>query len=595
MSQALETAILDLLEAGPSSVKPLFVAHPRASVYEALRRLRGRGVVVPGGGAGVWQRASGGEAAQQQRLTSTPNWPTLPISHLDFMPSDVHRAVAILVVLSHMARPSYERHHASYVLYSHLGLRGKTWLMTAVAYMLGADPAVAIVHAGAETRGSLGVRRRASGEVAQVRAALATPLLGIDERGRAGDRGVQAVIDLLIHGSRTIPLEGGVLEVLAVVMLAMNCASDAFDVQQATQLDPPMQRRCHIARLDDVVLDPAFAEDGEQRLIHLRELGPVTLPTPGSMDCEDEIGRLISSALPVIVDSHERLSGIDVALLRQQAVMATWWGLPPTDAVALLLWASGTLWSTIGRTCASWEEGLASALCMTLPDDVVDDAVAPHVVATDDLSLDYSARLAELDRVAGDHGARDPELLARRLELAAAVLEAGLSARDLENLPARLGALRGSDGEAARMAVLAAIDAAGLSPDEVRRMIARVPAGRKALGLSAEDIEVVARGVEEAGLDPTEVGGWCAWAIRELGRIDGEIVEARRELRAWRREVREAAEALLTINARIEKLSQILERVKDEPALARALRFADTERERETVAALLQVAAEIRR
>src|SRR5690606_1957087 len=109
-----------------------------------------------------------------------------------------------------------------------------------------------------------------------------------------------------------------------------------------------------------------------------------------------------------------------------------------------------------------------------------------------------------------------------------------------------------------------------------------------------EDMVAMVRGVVEAGLEPHEVGAWAAWSVGKLGRIDAEILEAQAELRRWRRGVREAATDLATVNTRVAKLAEVIERAKVEPGLARLLAQADSERGREVVAQVLRVAEEVR-
>jgi cell division septum initiation protein DivIVA len=124
------------------------------------------------------------------------------------------------------------------------------------------------------------------------------------------------------------------------------------------------------------------------------------------------------------------------------------------------------------------------------------------------------------------------------------------------------------------------------------RVLALVGGGLQ-LGLGAEDLALVAMGIEEAGLDPAEVGPWLADVMREYDQLDGEVLKAQSELREWRVRVREAAEDLATVNARVKKLSRILERAGREPALARSLRLADSEVGRDVLDAALRAAEEI--
>ncbi|MCW8138509.1 MAG: hypothetical protein KIT58_06355, partial [Planctomycetota bacterium] len=187
----IESAILELLTGGPSPVRVLFGRFSRASVYAALRRLRDRGVVMPGDRAGVWRLVDGGDGPPTATAGDPPGTtapivlPTLPgVPHLDVLPSREHQALGRLVLLAATARRHFEHHHASFVLFSASGLRGKTWLGRWASLVLGGGD---VVHAVAEGGRSLAARRRGDGQVAAVRAALSRPMLMIDEfrRGSA--------------------------------------------------------------------------------------------------------------------------------------------------------------------------------------------------------------------------------------------------------------------------------------------------------------------------------------------------------------------------------------------------------------------------
>lgn len=591
----IEKAILELLAGGPSPVRVLFGRFSRASVYAALRRLRDRGVVAPGDRAGVWRLV---EAASLSPAPPVPpvrppvNWPTLPdVPHLDVLPSVQHQALGRLVLLAATARRHFEHHHASFVLFSARGLRGKTWLGRWASLVLGGGD---VVHAVAEGGRSLAARRRGDGQVAAVRAALGRPMLMIDE-WRRGSPDVRRLTTVLIHGDRYVPFEDARLDVQAVVLLALNSAAGADDVEEATGLDAPMIRRCLVVDLERVHLDVAFARDGEERLDRVRELGPVALPDvrAGVVD-ERSLRDRIADALDVVMDSTERMGSLDLVLLGQLAVAAVAWGLSVEDAVALVLHACCVLWATTGWTAAGWEERLAEVVGREgEAQEEHDDDHDADVVLEDDIGDVHSweARVADLDRVARAHGAGDPEALDEALGLAGAVRGVGLGGKDVAGLRELLRIVRGRDGDAeGRLRVLVAMDECGVPPEEARRALEVVGAGREAFGLRVEDVMLMLRGVVEAGLEPGEVGAWAAWAVAELGGLDGEVELARAELRRWRREVREAADMLASANARVVKLAEVIGRARSDPALARLVAMADSERGREVVAQVLRAA-----
>lgn len=295
-----------------------------------------------------------------------------------------------------------------------------------------------------------------------------------------------------------------------------------------------------------------------------------------------------------VLDSQERIGQLDLVLLGQLAVSAVAWGLPLEDAVALVVHDCCVLWTTTGWTKAGWEAGLVEALGRGAVPVIVENVAVP-VVDEVSVELDYGARVAQLDEVARAHGAGDPEVLERRLQLAEAVREAGIRQKDVEGLRHLLGIVRGAGAEGEeRLRVLADMDAGSVGAAEVRRAIS-VVAGGRALGLDGADVVRVMQGIEDAGLEPAAVGAWAVQVMADLGAIDQQVAFAQAELRRWTERVLERATDLATANARIEKLSEIIQRAKAEPALGAAYRLAESEREREVVAQIFREAAEIAR
>ncbi|MBX3468661.1 MAG: hypothetical protein KF878_17445 [Planctomycetes bacterium] len=595
----IRVRLLELLATGPASLRPLFSEFARWQVYGALKELRREMLVMPGSRSGTWQLTQAGvQAAEGAPVPPAGppagppvNWPTLPgVPHLDVLPSREHQALGRLVLLAATARRHYEHHHASFVMFSRSGLRGKTWLGRWASLVLGGGD---VVHAVAEGGRSLAARRRGDGQVAAVRAALGRPMLMIDE-WRRGSTEVRRLTTVLIHGDRYVPFEDARLDVQAVVLLALNSPAGADGVEEATGLDAPMIRRCLVACLERVILDASFARDGEERLDRVRELGPVALPDvrPGAVD-ERSLRDRIADALEVVLDSRERMGSLDLVLLGQLAVAACAWGLSVEEAVAMVVHSCCVLWCTTRWTAAGWEERLAEVVGC---DEEVQEAETLDVVMEEDVEGDHAweDRVAELDRVARAHGAGDPTVLDEALGLAAAVRGVGLGAKDLVGLRELLRVVRGPRGDAeGRLRVLAIMDKCGVAPEEAKRVLEVAAAGKTAFGLGAEDVMQMLRGIQEAGLASHEVGAWAAWSTAELGRLDGEVELARAELRRWRREVREAATDLATCNARIAKLGELIGRARSEPGLARLLAQADSDRGREIVQALSEVAGSV--
>lgn len=540
-----EMAIVDLLSGGPSSLRPLRSRLPRTTTYEALGRLRARGAVVPGERAGTWRLVAPAMPPTPPPLPIA--WPTLSAAeqHLAVLPSREHRALGRLILLAATARRHYEHHHASLVLYSASGLRGKTWLGRWAVLSLGGGE---VVHAVAEGGRSLGARRRGDGQVAAVRAALSSPVLMIDE-WRRGSADVRRITTLLIHGDTALPLESDSLQVRAVILLAMNSSPEATTVEDATGLDAAMIRRCIAACMEFVRLDPAFARDGEERLDTVRSLGPVVLPEIRSGVDDRAVRDRIADALEVVLDSPERMGSLDLVLFGQLAVAAMAWGLSLEDAVVMVVHDAATLWSTTNWTTPGWEAALREVM---LPAEV-GSAVEEPVIAVNDLDYDYEARLVEVDRAVRDAGV-DLDDLPGVLRDGAALRTLGLGADDVDGLQAILGLVDGP-----RLELLGLIGELRLDASEAQAALQGLVAAGKLLALDAEQVEALARELARVG-EPEALAAWVAAVVRRHGSLRRMLRSAERLVAARRHEAEKVARDLSLLSERVRRLDQVLKR-----------------------------------
>lgn len=543
-----EKEIIELLTAGPSSLRPLRARVPRTTLYEALGRMRTRGTVVPGEQAGTW-RLMGGVAAPPSSPPPPITWPTLPgAPHLDVLPSREHRALGRLVLLAATARCHHEHHHVSVALYSARGLKGKTWLGRWAVLALGGGE---VVNAVAEGGRSLAARRRSDGQVAAVRAALSSPVLMIDE-WRRGDPGVRRLTTLLISGDKFIPFEDDRITVAAVILLAMNSSPDATTAEDSTGLDAAMIRRCLCADLERVELDASFARDGEDRLDRVRAMGPVTLPTITAMD-ERAVRDRVADALEFVLDSTERMGSLDLVLLGQLAVAACAWGLSVEDAVMLVVHDAATLWSTTGWTAPGWEQALSDVLAGGGSDDVVEEPATPSMVQ--DLEFDYETRLVEVDRAVRAAGV-ELEDLAGVLRDGVALRSLGLGADDVAGLRAILGLVDGP-----RLALLGALDELGLEAGEARAALEGQVAAGKLLALDAEQVEALARELAEVG-HPAALATWVAGVVQRHGSLLRMLRSVEAMIVARREQARNVARDLELLAQRVRRFDRVLRRAR---------------------------------
>lgn len=585
----LESAILNHLGPGPNDMTGLVAVHPRGSVYRTLRRLVGRGLVTQAGPS-AWALTPGGKAAMDPvppPVASTPP-PCLPLPHLDLAPVPIYRAMLELVMLAVASRSYAMRpgHHPSFVVVGPR-LRWKTWLARAACCMTGVDARTAVIPLMNESGRSLTSRRNARGDRVTLRSALDQAVVGLDEWTRATPE-VRRLAQVYLHGLIDVPDEDEVLHVKSTAIVLMNPVEGATDLSARTLLDDALIRRSVLLDVAGVVIPAEVLAEGEALIEKMTALGPVEIPPvpDPSWEPRDEV----REALTVALDSADRMALIDVTMIAQLVTSATRW-LPQADSLRLVLTNYMMVIATLGWTKSDWRERIEDALG---EEAVENEPVVAQELPPEDLGIyDYEAKLMALERIARAHGAGEPEVLEQRLALAGAVHAAGLDQAHLPGLVELLRIVRGTDRRPTdRLRVLSALDDLGVDPREALGVLALVASGRE-LALNAVDLLLVVHGIHDAGLDPADVGPWLADVMHEHDRLDGEVLKAQSELREWRRKVRQAAEDLATLNARIKKLARILERASREPGLAKALRMADSEVGRDVLEAAMKAAGEI--
>lgn len=575
-NSATTRELVELLRDGPSPLRPLLSRRPRWAVYRALSELRERGAVVPGPTAGTWALSAGAESEPSpSRAFETPTLPGVP--QLDVLPSREHRALGGLILLAATARRHYEHHHASFVLFSASGLRGKTFLGRWAALVLGADPDRVVVNAGVESGRSLGVRRKASGEIAAVRAALAGPLLCVDEFLRGP---VKSTCLVLIGGRKSLPVECETVTVNAVVILAMNSRPDASTPEESTTLDAAMLRRCFAADFERIRLDDAFRRDGEERLGRIKSLGPIALPdirTP--VADERAIRDRVADLLDIVLDSTERMGSLDLVLLGQLAAAAVAWGLTPDDAVALVVHDACVAWSTTGWTAPEWEARLGEAIGGATPPEAPALSTPRPALSPD--AGDYLRRVSRLDEVARAHGLGDPDALD-----AALVEGAPLRGARGEGRGELLEALARAQLTAAEMRglveVMKELGVGGERAADALRVVHRI--GQRA---DPERVIALADALFELGCPVRDAARWIAWGRERLRSFVGTIqaLVAAEELAADRADAA-AARAELH-EARLSRVIELwgeLRRARD-PEVRAAVRAEAGERVERVVAA----------
>lgn len=593
---ALEQAVLDHLAGGPTDMAALVATRPRGSVYRTLRRLVKRGLVVQAGPS-AWALTQPGQEAMGTPVTPPPPGapafvgppaPRLPFPHLDLAPVPLYRQFLELVMLAVASRFYGLRpgHHPSFVVVGPR-LKWKTWIARAACIMTDVDQQTGVIPLMNESGRSLTSRRNARGERVTLRRALDQAVVGLDEWTRTTPE-VRRLAQVYTHGLIDCPDEDQTLRVRSTPLILTNPVEGAADLPARILMDDALIRRSVVMDVAGVTIPPEVLAEGEVLLERMAGLGPIEIPPVPDPSWEPRAE--VHAAVLAAIDVPERLALIDVVLIAQLVTSATRW-LARAEALRLVLLSYFAIVETLGWMRTDWRVRVEEILGGG-EEPMAEAPVEEVVEDVEPLDLDYEARLMSVDRALQDAGVELADLPALLAD-GAALRRHGLRVADLHGLRVLAGLVRGRDGDAeARVRVLAVMDELRLTATDARRLLAVAAAGRDVLRLDVEDVMLLLRGVEEAGLEPAEVGAWAVETLDELGRLEGQLAVVQEEVCGWEQRRLAAAEDVALLQRRVRALARVLERAEAEPELAASLGLAERELGSEAIEEVLALARE---
>jgi hypothetical protein len=597
--EARQLTILELLAQGPAPLKLLEKSIPKSSLHRHARQLLERAMIAKEGESYVILPRGREAFEAEKRELATRRRPRLPLPHLDRAPTEFHRAVlelvaAAAVVRSQRLRPSS---HLAFVVYGP-ALRWKTWIAKAACLMLGADPAKNVLLLSRESGRSLTTRQGSRGERVSERATLSERVVGLDEWTRAATD-VRKQAELYLWGSLEVADEGkaGKLEVRCVPVVTMN-PKEGETLEERLLMDGPTIRRSILVDLAKIEIPPSLLADGERILENLASMGPAPLPLVRApeYDPRDRVKRLLDALL----DTHERLSRIDVNALAQLATGATAW-LDQEDALWLVLQNYCEIVEQLGWLRSDWRSRFASTFEVA-EDEGAGGAGEPGEGGPEerdekpnpyDLDAKMRALLGVLRRLR-----ISPQEAEERLALVARLRELDVSAENVTTIAKELARI-GPDVKASVEALANHLAEHGTLEESRRALAARALEAEESVRGAGEEHARLAAKLEAARLETqaeeaklvslrAQIATEHAAAQRTLGEERSQVLAERQRVQAGaktledeRRKLEGERAALKTARGQLDAERATLQRAHE--ALARERDVFEAEAERRTL------------
>ena len=349
-----EQAILQHCAKDFCSLAPLKQHIPGGSLYRRVKGLLKLGWLER---RGAFYRTT---PAGHRHLQEAPHVRTFNLLEtryppLQLIPTEVHRAVAILILAAVVARhyPTRPDRHPYFVLFGGT-LRWKSSLGEFMCYTLGVDPTTCCFDAASESGKSLFIRRTGKGQIVFTRHALERPFLQLDEVQDA-DSSVRSTLKVLLRGQLTVPVENETIRIQAVPYLTLNPRPKAT-LEGQVNLSTPEIRRGIFANVDAIPM-PDLAATGEQALDAARTQGPLSWGEPAT-DCAAYLATIITLVRAIL--REDTLERIDVHVVTQLCTAMTGFLPNPQEAIRQVVHAVGLCAETMGWTRPGWIAALVA-------------------------------------------------------------------------------------------------------------------------------------------------------------------------------------------------------------------------------------------
>ena len=340
--------ILEHCAKGFCPLKPLKTHITGGSLYRRVNKLLRLGWLEH---EGSFYRTTPAGQRQLQEAAQSDAFNQLEALYppLELIPTEVHRALAILILAAVVARhhPSRPDRHPYFVVYGGT-LRWKSSLGEFLCYMLGVDPATCCLDCASESGKSLFVRRTGKGQIAFTRKALQLPFLQLDEYQDA-DPSVRATLKVLFRGLLTVPVENETIRIQPVPYVTLNPRPNKANLEGQLGLSPPEIRRAIVVNVDAITM-PDLAATGEDALKAARTYGSLTWGPPAT-DCASYLSTIISLVRAILLEEAQQR--IDVHVIVQLCSGMTAF-LDPYQAIRQVVHAVGLCAETMGWTRPGW-------------------------------------------------------------------------------------------------------------------------------------------------------------------------------------------------------------------------------------------------
>ena len=254
----------------------------------------------------------------------------LPV--LKYMPTEVHRASAFLILCAISARSNQlmDSHHPCFVAVGPT-FSWKTWLAKAICYTLDEDPDRVIILTPSETGRSVLTRKGYAGKTISKRTLLDSPFVCFDEFDNA-DEATKKMCFVYFQGRIRVPYENEELTIRPVSLITMN-PRKSEKLSEAIGFSEPQMRRSIICDLGKVKIPEGFESKGTKLLGRIEKLPRLEVPPPLQERAEQkkELEDILRACL-----KPDSLRLVDMEMMGMLARGASSFLTPPENLIQFL-------------------------------------------------------------------------------------------------------------------------------------------------------------------------------------------------------------------------------------------------------------------
>lgn len=251
---------------------------------------------------------------------------------LKYMPTEVHRALAFLILCAISARGNQlmDSHHPCFVAVGPT-FSWKTWLAKALCYILGEDPDRVIILTPSETGRSVLTRKGYAGKTISKRTLLDSPFVCFDEFDNA-DEATKKMCFVYFQGRIRVPYENEELTIRPVSLITMN-PRESKKLSEAIGFSEPQMRRSVICDFGKVKIPEGLESKGTKLLGRIKKLPRLEIPPPLQEGAEqkNELEDILRACL-----KPDSLRLVDMEMMGMLARGASSFLTPPENLIQFL-------------------------------------------------------------------------------------------------------------------------------------------------------------------------------------------------------------------------------------------------------------------